>query len=64
LALIKCHARAPVDTRAIRLERSRRNATLHFAEGWVERHPRTLHLLREEANSWQQAGPLGLDIRA
>jgi exopolyphosphatase/guanosine-5'-triphosphate,3'-diphosphate pyrophosphatase len=64
LALIKCHARAPVDTRAIRLERSRRSATLHFAEGWVERHPRTLHLLREEANAWQQIGPLGLSVAA
>jgi hypothetical protein len=30
---------------------------------WVESHPRTLHLLTEEAASWERGGPLRLELR-
>lgn len=60
LAVIKCHARGPVDTAAMRLERVRRDATLHFAPGWADTHPRSLHLFGEEALAWSRMGPLGL----
>lgn len=64
LAIIKCHARAAVSTTALRLKRERRQATLHFAPGWTERHPRTLHLLHEEAEAWTRGGPIGLAVAA
>lgn len=60
LAVIKCHARGPVDTAAMRLERRHRAATLRFAPGWVDAHPRSLHLFGEEAQAWSRMGPLGL----
>jgi exopolyphosphatase/guanosine-5'-triphosphate,3'-diphosphate pyrophosphatase len=60
LAVIKCHARGPVDAAAMRLERVRRDATLHFVPGWADAHPRSLHLFGEEALAWSRMGPLGL----
>jgi len=52
LAAIKCHARGPVDTKAMRLRRDGKLALLALRSAWVERHPRTMHLLREEADAW------------
>jgi exopolyphosphatase/guanosine-5'-triphosphate,3'-diphosphate pyrophosphatase len=52
LAAIKCHARGLVDSKALRLKRDGRTARLGFRSAWAESHPRTLHLLREEADSW------------
>ncbi|MBI5255713.1 MAG: Ppx/GppA family phosphatase [Burkholderiales bacterium] len=52
LAVIKCHARTAVDPQALSLSRSGRHATLAFGSRWAETHPRTLHLLREEAEAW------------
>jgi len=52
LAVIKCHARGLVDTKALRLKRDGRAARLGFSTAWADNHPRTLHLLREEAESW------------
>ena len=31
--------------------------------GWPENHPRTLHLLTEEAGAWERGGPLTLELR-
>jgi len=60
LAVIKCHARGPVSTTAMRLARAGRTATLQFAPGWTATHPRTLHLLHEERDTWARGGPIEL----
>ena len=52
LAVIKCHARGLIDNKALRLQRDGKLARLGFRTAWAERHPRTLHLLREEAGTW------------
>jgi exopolyphosphatase/guanosine-5'-triphosphate,3'-diphosphate pyrophosphatase len=54
LAAIKCHARGLVDPKALRLKRDGRQARLGFRNDWAASHPRTLHLLREEAESWSR----------
>jgi exopolyphosphatase/guanosine-5'-triphosphate,3'-diphosphate pyrophosphatase len=54
LAAIKCHARGLVDPQALRLKRDGRQAQLSFRNDWASSHPRTLHLLREEAESWSR----------
>jgi exopolyphosphatase/guanosine-5'-triphosphate,3'-diphosphate pyrophosphatase len=60
LAVIKCHARGAVDTRALRLQRDGDSARLSFRADWAQAHPRTLHLLREEAEAWSRQGGLRL----
>ena len=60
LAVIKCHARGAIDVRALRLGRDGDTARLDFSDAWAEAHPRTLHLLREEADNWSRQGPLRL----
>jgi exopolyphosphatase/guanosine-5'-triphosphate,3'-diphosphate pyrophosphatase len=60
LAVIKCHARGAIDTRALQLKRDDGTALLGFSPSWAENHPRTLHLLREEAEAWSRQGSLKL----
>ena len=60
LAIIKCHARGEVDTSALQLRRDGVQALLTFTPAWAETHPRTLHLLREEALAWERSGSLKL----
>jgi exopolyphosphatase / guanosine-5'-triphosphate,3'-diphosphate pyrophosphatase len=60
LAVIKCHARGAIDPKALRLRRDGDNAMLQFSPAWADGNPRTLHLLREEAEAWQRQGPLRL----
>jgi len=62
LAIIACHARGEVDPHALTLRRSGGTATLNLSTGWADMHPRTLHLLAEEAATWQRGGPLMLEI--
>ena len=52
LAVITCHDRSLVDPTALQLKRDGRQALLGFRGDWADSHPRTLHLLREEAESW------------
>ncbi|OGB05771.1 MAG: exopolyphosphatase [Burkholderiales bacterium RIFCSPHIGHO2_12_FULL_69_20] len=52
LAVIKCHARGMVDTKALRLKRDGKLARLAFRSSWADAHLRTVHLLREEAEAW------------
>ena len=54
LAVIKCHARGLVDAKALRLKRDGKLARLGLRNAWADRHPRTLHLLREEAEAWSR----------
>ena len=63
LAIIKCHARGDVSTEAMRLKRNGAVAQLGFAPGWADTHPRTRHLLGEEAAMWERSGPLRLELR-
>ena len=57
LAVIKCHARGEVDPQALKLRGEGRAAHLQFSAQWANDHPRTLHLLNEEAATWEkQAG--------
>jgi exopolyphosphatase/guanosine-5'-triphosphate,3'-diphosphate pyrophosphatase len=62
LALIECHARADVNGHALSLRRQGGVARLLVPEGWGDAHPRTLHLLAEEAAVWGRNGPLVLEI--
>ncbi|HWI10762.1 MAG TPA: Ppx/GppA phosphatase family protein [Burkholderiaceae bacterium] len=63
LGAIKCHARGDVGTDAIRLQRDAATAALSFDAGWTDSHPRTRHLLEEEAAMWARSGPLKLELR-
>jgi exopolyphosphatase/guanosine-5'-triphosphate,3'-diphosphate pyrophosphatase len=60
LALIKCHARGAIDPRALRLQRDGDSGLLGFSPAWAANNPRTLHLLRKEAEAWSKQGPLRL----
>jgi exopolyphosphatase/guanosine-5'-triphosphate,3'-diphosphate pyrophosphatase len=60
LAVIKCHARGAIDTQALRLKRDDRGARLDYSADWAQNHPRTLHLLHEEADAWSRQGSLRL----
>ena len=60
LAVIKCHARGAIDTHALRLKREDRGARLDYSADWAQNNPRTLHLLREEAEAWSRQGSLRL----
>ena len=60
LAVIKCHARGAIDPNVLQLARDGRAARLDYRPEWSENHPRTLHLLREEADAWARQGPLDL----
>jgi exopolyphosphatase / guanosine-5'-triphosphate,3'-diphosphate pyrophosphatase len=62
LAAIKCHARGPVSTQALSLRARGRDALLGFSPAWAETHPRTLYLLREEAEAWSRAAALRLQL--
>ena len=63
LAIIKCHARGDVSVDVLRLKRDGGSAELSFDAGWAEAHPRTKHLLDEEASMWERNGPLKFVLR-
>jgi exopolyphosphatase / guanosine-5'-triphosphate,3'-diphosphate pyrophosphatase len=67
LAVIKCHARGPVDVQALalraRAQPQAKAATLDFSAAWAAAHPRTHYLLREEAEAWKRAASLQLELR-
>ena len=62
LAVIKCHARGRVSPDALQLTRRTDEARLQFSSRWADDHPRTLYLLREEAEAWARNGPLRLTL--
>jgi exopolyphosphatase / guanosine-5'-triphosphate,3'-diphosphate pyrophosphatase len=62
LAIIKCHARGEVDVDAIGLQRSGKTVTVRFSRAWEQANPRKIHLMREEAQAWDDAGPLRLEL--
>jgi len=62
LAVIKCHARDPVDRRALSLTAQGRTGHLGFGDHWAAAHPRTVYLLQEEADAWARHGALLLRL--
>jgi exopolyphosphatase/guanosine-5'-triphosphate,3'-diphosphate pyrophosphatase len=60
LAVTKCHPRTPVDHKALRVQRDGRTVRLRYRAAWAQTNPRTLHLLREEVDTWDRQGPLRL----
>ncbi len=62
LAALLCHARNDVPERVVGLRRTAQGAQLHIARGWAEGHPRTMHLLREEARAWERSGRMALAV--
>ncbi len=60
LAVIKCHARGPVDPQALRLSRRDGEMTLSHTGQWAAEHPRTVYLLQQEAQAWARSGALRL----
>jgi len=64
LAAIKCHARTPVDPKALTIKRRGHAIRLGLAADWVAAHPRTLHLLHEEAEGWSRSGVLDFILNA
>jgi exopolyphosphatase / guanosine-5'-triphosphate,3'-diphosphate pyrophosphatase len=62
LGLIKCHARSEIDTGAVTLQRLGNTAKLSVAKVWAQTHPRTQHLLLEEAQMWSRSTVLKLEL--
>jgi exopolyphosphatase/guanosine-5'-triphosphate,3'-diphosphate pyrophosphatase len=62
LAVIKCHARQPIDAQALTLRRRGATVQLQWPTGWAQSHPRTLHQLREEADNWSRTSALALAL--
>lgn len=62
LAIVKCHARGPVEPDALRLQRKGAVATLSFSKAWEQANPRKLHQIREEVEAWSRSGALRLDL--
>ena len=63
LAVILHHARTDLPARVARLEPGRGRATLLLQRRWAEQHPRTLHLLEQEAALWSRQGDRELAIQ-
>jgi exopolyphosphatase/guanosine-5'-triphosphate,3'-diphosphate pyrophosphatase len=64
LAVILHHARTDdLPTHAARLEPGRGRATLLLQRRWADQHPRTLHLLEQEALLWSRQGDRELTIQ-
>ncbi len=60
LAVIKCHARAPVHEQELALRAWGREARLSYSQAWAESRPRTVYLLQEEAQGWSRSAALRL----
>ncbi len=64
LAVIKCHARGPIDPRVLSLRARGTEARLRWPAAWPQARPRTVFLLREEAEAWARHGALRLVLPA
>lgn len=66
LAIILHHARIDLPDKVCTLQRGRGKTKLVLNKPWAEQHPRTLHLLEEEARRWGAQGvtPLELSLLA
>lgn len=64
LAIIKCHARGPVSTKALELTQDGQRALLSFSSAWAATHPKTLYLLNEEVAAWEKLNSIRLVLTA
>ncbi|MDT9000494.1 Ppx/GppA phosphatase family protein [Paucibacter sp. APW11] len=62
LAVVKCHAREAVDSGAMRLRRQGRLVQISLPRGWLDAHPRSAFLLREEIEAWARFGAVALSL--
>ncbi len=62
LAIIHCHARADVDSEALRLHADARNVVLRFPPQWPQDQPRALYLFSEELRYWNQTNVFRLAL--
>ncbi len=62
LAIIMCHARHDVSANAWSLISDAQSVRLDFTRAWARRHPRTMHLLTEEAAVWARTQVLKLTL--
>lgn len=62
LAALLAHARSDVRDGIARLEHSVRGARLHIDPEWAAGHPRTMHLLGEEIQTWASSGCLRVEL--
>lgn len=62
LALILHHARVDLPTEVAALRHGRTRTRLMLSHRWAEQHPRTLHLLNEEALRWARQGDRKFEI--
>ena len=62
LAIILHHARVDLPPRVVSLQRSRGKIKLALNRRWAAQHPRTLHLLDEEARRWSAQGRRSLEL--
>lgn len=62
LAVSMCHARSSVALDGVALQRRGRALRLTWPASWAASHPRTAHLLHEEAAAWAQSGVLTLRV--
>ena len=63
LASILHHARASVPASVAALQHQGKEVTLRLQQAWADQHPRTLHLLDEEARLWIKEGDRVLQIK-
>jgi exopolyphosphatase / guanosine-5'-triphosphate,3'-diphosphate pyrophosphatase len=59
LAVILCHARQNPDLHGITLasiDTTAHRIVVHCKPRWVQQHPQSMHLLREESLAWQKTG--------
>lgn len=62
LAVILHHARIDLPAKLAVLQKGRTRNRLTLPRRWAEQHPRTVHLLQEEARRWALNGPTELDL--
>ncbi len=62
LAALLCHARSDAAPHGVKLERTAQGARLRLDATWAAGHPRTMHLLGEDARAWERTGRLTLDV--
>ena len=62
LAAIIHHGREAVNARALQLHREGHQLRLRLPRAWMHEHPRTLYLLREEADAWAKSGVLEMSL--
>lgn len=63
LSIILHHARTPLPTRLATLSSNRGKTVLSVPAPWAKLHPRTMHLLEEEAARWAQQSARPLSIQ-